>query len=552
MAVRSRKPTRGGAAPDERRREAGPQEAGPQEAGPQEAGPQEALAGPAAAQAVADPRLAGQGSLPSRMQLMRGLQRTNGNGYAQRLVAGRGELVQRDPIGSWLSTLGHDVAEGIGLEDSFDANLGRAEAFRDHGLYGPENLAINGGGFEASYDPAVGALRIKLRAVVEFKDALTVTGGTVTPAHPGMTRLVNVFNGLPAAQRAAFLAAHQWQDAEKIPWMNQMESSVQGAWGGQHQFFLNRPQWEWLGARVQVDVEVREGTREADDHLAVTSVKMPPDENMFTAGYQSETAPGTGSAFDQSMLVASTDFGPRPDTNFLRETVLFDHNDDHIRPDQQATLDRVATRFLEAFDSTTGALDPRSRGAQIELVAHASSPGDPAYNLDLANRRAEAVRAYLVGKGFTNIATRTHTDNRGESEADPAAATIVDQQRDRRVDLIIDSGERQVVGNHEFGHAFGLGDEYSTDGISGTGSPTGTSASHDGLVRDMTDASGAHLPGAINQNNDNIMSLGNAVQPQHYATFHEALQQITGVDEWSLGAPRPFPTRPPSGGTTGP
>lgn len=485
-----------------------------------------------------------------RADSLRQIQQVRGNAYAQR-VAQRA-LLQRGPITSWLETQGHNLAEAVGLEDSFDANLGRADAFRDHGPFGPEDVTPGGGGFEVTYDPAAGVMRVVVRAAVTFQDALTVTGGTITPADPRIQSLANAAANpaLTPAQRAAFIARYQWSPAEKIPWMNQFENGIQTAWGGQHQFFINRPQWEWLGARVHVDIEVREGERADGDHLAVNSVKMPAGEHLATHGGTAEVSGGVADdAGDQTMLVASTDVNPRHD-NFLRRTVHFAHNSAALDGTATATLDSVANIFQEAVG------DARSNPAQIVLEAHASAPGDPAYNMQLAQQRADAVRSYLAGKGFTNIATRVSDDNRGESEADQTATTDAAQAHDRRVDLIIDGGQAQVIANHEFGHAIGLGDEYATSpgGISGTGAAVGTPAPHDALAADMTDASGLNLPGAIHENNGGIMSLGTAVRPQHYATFHDALQTVTGIDEWSLGAPRPRPTRPPAsgGGTAGP
>lgn len=56
------------------------------------------------------------------------------------------------------------------------------------------------------------------------------------------------------------------------------------------------------------------------------------------------------------------------------------------------------------------------------------------------------------------------------------------------------------------------------------------------MVKQMRDGAGVNLPGAIAENNDSIMSLGNVVRPQHYAPFHEALRTLSGVNEWALGA----------------
>src|SRR5690606_22817090 len=58
---------------------------------------------------------------------------------------------------------------------------------------------------------------------------------------------------------------------------------------------------------------------------------------------------------------------------------------------------------------------------------------------------------------------------------------------------------------------------------------------HHDLVRTMTDSAGNHLPGAAVEHTGGIMSFGNEVRPQHYATFHDALERVTGKQPWSLG-----------------
>ena len=89
-----------------------------------------------------------------------------------------------------------------------------------------------------------------------------------------------------------------------------------------------------------------------------------------------------------------------------------------------------------------------------------------------------------------------------------------------------------VTALHEFGHAFGLGDEYAK-----SSQAIGDDAAHHSLVTNMTDASGNQLPGAAVEHTGGVMSYGSDVRPQHYATFHNALETITGKQPWSLGTP---------------
>jgi len=98
------------------------------------------------------------------------------------------------------------------------------------------------------------------------------------------------------------------------------------------------------------------------------------------------------------------------------------------------------------------------------------------------------------------------------------------------------AGVQQIVAAHEAGHMFGLDDEYTAP-FSGTGGALGTP--RDG---DLGPAQG--LPGAVAENSDTIMSVGDAVRPQHYATFLEALKAVTAMPEWVYGAP--VPVTPPN------
>ena len=84
----------------------------------------------------------------------------------------------------------------------------------------------------------------------------------------------------------------------------------------------------------------------------------------------------------------------------------------------------------------------------------------------------------------------------------------------------------------------------------------GDDATHDNLVKNMVDAGGTPLQGAVCEPTDSIMSVGDVVRPQHYATFHASLTKITAPQSpWALGPPTGQERRAPRRGAapaTGP
>jgi hypothetical protein len=197
----------------------------------------------------------------------------------------------------------------------------------------------------------------------------------------------------------------------------------------------------------------------------------------------------------------------------------------------KAFLDQFITTFADdgmankSDRSTTNDTVDNGVMNKVQLVGRASSGGAALLNKRLAERRAKAVYDYLKSKGFHGVnSQRVEVKGEGSDGAAEDASW-------RRVDLIVGDGRAQNVVAHELGHVFGLDDEYATNAgslISGTGNPTGTQIGHDGM------ATGLGAANATAENNDGIMSLGNNVRPQHYATFGNALQQITSTPEWRI------------------
>lgn len=496
---------------------------------------------------LGDPRLQHGNAGDLRLQAMNMIRQHGGNTQVQRMMeqaqgsAGGASLIQREdsesfPVLSWLDRQRHNVMEATGLESAGEAERGRATAFYAHGTYGPLTTIGAGGrgGFNVTYDPTSGTERITIKGGVKFLDGLTVSGGTVKPESAKLQGAANQATNLTGADRAAFIAQYQWTPAQKAPFVSGLISTVRSTWGSSAtglSFFINKPQWEWITAHVAIDVQLRPmeatDTRADDDHLIVNAVKEPPGSSD-TGGV---VFSNTESAFDQTMRIASSDILPRTDNMLLlHNTVTFARDSTELSQAAKDELDTWVAIYQGHPDNV--AANP----TEILIRGYTSASGSEEYNLNLGLRRTEAVRNYIISKGFTNATSRVTELSSGESGASESS-TPAQQEQERRVELIVDSGAAQIVAAHEFGHALGLGDEYATGagGLTGTpGSAGGTTAGHDTLVKEMTDESGRALPGAIHENTDSIMSMGNVVRPQHYATFSKALKDVTGNNDWSI------------------
>ncbi|MBP1165397.1 MULTISPECIES: OmpA family protein [unclassified Chryseobacterium] len=78
----------------------------------------------------------------------------------------------------------------------------------------------------------------------------------------------------------------------------------------------------------------------------------------------------------------------------------------------------------------------------INIYGYTDSKGADAYNLKLSQRRADAVKAYLSGKGIAS--NRMFT--KGEGEAMPVASNDTDEGRakNRRVEFAITANEKMI------------------------------------------------------------------------------------------------------------
>ena len=105
----------------------------------------------------------------------------------------------------------------------------------------------------------------------------------------------------------------------------------------------------------------------------------------------------------------------------ILEGVEFANDKATLRPASLTTLDRVAESLKDWPD------------VKVEIQGHTSEPGTWAYNLELSQRRAEAVRSYLMSKGVGGY--RLVAKGYGKTRMIAKNNTPEGQQKNRRVEL---------------------------------------------------------------------------------------------------------------------
>jgi OOP family OmpA-OmpF porin len=98
---------------------------------------------------------------------------------------------------------------------------------------------------------------------------------------------------------------------------------------------------------------------------------------------------------------------------------LFDFDKSVVKPEGMAALDDLLAK-LQGMDTEV-----------MVTVGHTDSVGSDAYNQALSLRRAEAVKAYIVGKGVD--AARVYTEGKGESNPVADNGSAEGRAKNRRV-----------------------------------------------------------------------------------------------------------------------
>jgi OOP family OmpA-OmpF porin len=148
--------------------------------------------------------------------------------------------------------------------------------------------------------------------------------------------------------------------------------------------------------------------------------------------YADEPAPQTAPAAPKKDKPAT----PKTFSVTFEAEPLFNFDRSEIRADQRAKLDEFISGLGDA------------QYVSIAVVGHADRIGTKAYNQKLSERRAEAVRAYMVRKGVQ--ASKIQTEGRGETDSvagdtcnkTSGKALISCLQPDRRVDVSVSATKK--------------------------------------------------------------------------------------------------------------
>ena len=324
-----------------------------------------------------------------------------------------------------------------------------------------------------------------------------------------------------------------WTDAQKRQFADDYVQRVVNRWSFAHIFRSTKACWPFI-ARPYIEPRVIEDATDA--HFNVTVHKSPGPGIDYSSVFRPRN-PGT-SGWQGSGDLYSSDVQENPDFNSIHvarserqrleraiatvtaSPVLFSHNSTVLQPPHVAKL-RILAEAMKAKNPSDPAIPIVFRG-------YASAEGSRAHNQSLSRERAEAVANELQAAGVPQPLV--------VSPQGPVG--VPNDAANRKVEIVPSTSfentytaNRYSVGEHEFGHALGLPDEYRnwTSGSRGA-----LQTSYENLAR----AAGVEPPDQWGDRTASQMSTGVDVLPRHYLTVWEALGEMTSPDiernQWSI------------------
>lgn len=132
----------------------------------------------------------------------------------------------------------------------------------------------------------------------------------------------------------------------------------------------------------------------------------------------------TAAALAALARLAAVKEEPRGMVITLSGSVLFASNQATLLPDARIRLDQVADVLLS------------TKERNITVEGHTDSQGSDTHNMDLSRRRAEAVRAHIVARGYQADLIKAQGLGEGRPIADNTA--VEGRANNRRVEIVVE------------------------------------------------------------------------------------------------------------------
>ncbi|MEI8049454.1 MAG: hypothetical protein WCI92_18885, partial [Bacteroidota bacterium] len=391
------------------------------------------------------------------------------------------------------------------------------EDFKNKGMYGPRNLsppATKIGAFWAMYFPYAEKLIILVTGKTKFVDGLKLSGTNVQTDEPKLSDFATLLSEIGDNDlNHDIIPAYTWKEKQKskaqIAFKARLKETIDLWQKPGFSFKVKDTCWEDITAKPEITINVEElgdaqlvsPFTDNTDNLQVRIVKVPKEVEMEEVDAKVGTAiedkkkanekwtsknekasktrgaavSYTKNPFNKTdkgysvMTLSSSKLDNTPNAkknkrSLLRRQVFFSKNQTYLKSEQREELHNFHKDFKEA--------DEKPENSMVTMIGHASTSGNPDLNKKITEKRIESTVGYLKNLGFSKTNSRIKTVNASTAEMeedekiaksnpDPkVAAKALEEKPYQRVDLIVGSGELQNTVAHEFGHVFGLDDEY--------------------------------------------------------------------------------------------
>ena len=213
--------------------------------------------------------------------------------------------------------------------------------------------------------------------------------------------------------------------------------------------------------------------------------------------------------------------------------VLFDLNKATLRPGAKLRLAKVAGIILAYPD------------LRLEIYGFTDNTGSPHYNQGLSEKRAAAVREFLVSQGVAS----SNVDTKGFGENNPVATntTSAGRQMNRRVELVV-SGT--AIGRSITPDTNGVSGPNGTPGMSSTGSVGATGQTSTTPPPANVSPANTQAPGTpgVSGSGSGTVSAPTSTVPSTPASGTSSTTPVTGTSSTTTTAPATItPSTAPAG-----